>query len=237
MLKQKSPLYKSVYKDIYEKINSGYFRPGELIPTELEMQEFYNVSRVTIRKATDLLVKDNLLERTPGFGTIVKEKYLTQKPVDQKGFGEEMRSMGKSASTKIADFCLMKANAQIASILGIEENSLIYHFKRYRYGDDELLQVEETHMSAELFPDLSLINLERSKFEYVESKGYSIDIAFHQTIPVLPNEQIAELFEIDRNTPIIKINNTTFLTNGKVMDYTEQYMNSVKYQLRYIRKR
>lgn len=237
MVKAKTPLYKSVYHDIYEKINSGYYRPGELIPTEQEMQKLYQVSRVTIRKATDLLVKDNILARTPGFGTIVQTKFLTQKPTDQKGFSEEMASQGKTASTRIIDFCIMEASPQIASILGIAENDRVYHFKRHRYGDDELLQVEETHMAVDLFPDISLSNLERSKFEYVESKGYQIDIAFHQTIPVLPNENIAKLFGIDPMTPIIKINNTTFLTNGKVMDYTEQYMNSPKYQLRYIRKR
>ena len=45
------------------------------------------------------------------------------------------------------------------------------------------------------------------------------------------------MFNIDRDTPIIKVNNTTFLENGDVMDFTEQYMNSPKYQLNYIRKR
>ncbi len=237
MQRKSHPLYRYVYQDLYEKIGNGYYPPGELIPTEKELQEIYQVSRVTIRKACDLLVKEHLLQRTPGYGSIVQTRFMTQKPTDQKGFSEEMRSSGKRASTRVLDFCVMPANAQIASILGIQENDLVYHYHRARYGDDELLQLEETYMSVELFPDLSIQHLENSKFQYVESKGFAIDIAFHQTMPVLPNEQIAKLFNITTDTPIIKINNTTFLTNGKIMDYTEQYMNSPKYQLRYIRKR
>ena len=237
MSHRKAPLYQTVYQDLFEKINNGYYSQGDLIPTEEQLCEAYGVSRVTVRKACDLLVKDDLVERTPGFGTVVKRKYWMQKSLDQKGFTEEMISHGIKPTTKVLDFSVKKANAQIASILGINEGEYIYYFQRARYGDGEIYQMEITHMSSELFPDLSLKYLEGSKFEFVESHGYKIDFAFHQTSPVLPPDDIAELFEIDSNTPILKIDNTTFLTNGKVMDYTIQYMNSPKYQLRYIRKK
>ena len=237
MIKKNMPLYKTVYNDIYEKIRSGYYRGGELIPTEEELKKIYDVSRVTVRKATDLLVNDNLLVRTAGFGTIVQSKYLTNKTVDLRSFSDEMSSQGKQTSTKILEFCIEKCNSQIATILGIPEGDTVYHFKRLRFGDDDLLQVEETYMSTYLFPNLSLSHLETGKFNYVESCGYTIDTAFHQTIPTLPTEEIAEIFGIDTLTPIIRINNTSFLTDGRVMDYTMQYLNSPKYQLRYIRKK
>ena len=237
MSHRKEPLYQTVYKDLFEKINNGYYNPGDLIPTEEQLRETYNVSRVTVRKACDMLVKDDLVERTPGYGTVVKKKYWTQKSLDQKGFTEEMISHGIKPSTRVLDFSIEKANAQIASILGISENDYVYRFYRARYGDGEMYQLEMTHMSCKLFPDLSLKALEGSKFTFVENHGCQIDFAFHQTSPILPPDEIAELFNITTETPILKIDNTTFLTNGKVMDHTIQYMNSPKYQLRYIRKK
>ena len=97
---------------------------------------------------------------------------------------------------------------------------------------------EITHMAIKKYPDISIQILEKSKFSYIEkTKNLIIDFSFHNTTPVLASDRIADLFQIDRGTPIIKVNNTTFLTNGEVMDYTEQYMNSSKYQLNYIRKR
>ena len=104
--------------------------------------------------------------------------------------------------------------------------------------NDDILMFEITHMAIKKFPDLSIQYLEKSKFDYIEKiKGLKIDFSFHNTIPMLPNERIQAMFNIDRDTPIIKVNNTTFLENGDVMDFTEQYMNSPKYQLNYIRKR
>jgi len=237
MIRKNMPLYRSVYNDIFEKIRSGYYHSGELIPTEEELQKSYNVSRVTIRKATDLLAKDNLLVRTAGFGTIVQAKFLSSKTVDLLGFNDEMIAQGKTPSTKVLEFGITKTNAKIASILGIAEDETVYHLKRLRLGDNEPLQFEETYMSTYLYPNLSLSHLETGKFSFVESCGYTIDIAYHQTIPILPTKEIAELFGIDSLTPIIKVNNTTLLTDGRVMDYTEQYINSPKYQLQYTRKK
>ena len=97
---------------------------------------------------------------------------------------------------------------------------------------------EITHISLDKYPDLSIQYLEKSKFDYIEKvKGFKIDYSLHNTIPILPNEKIAKMFNIDILTPIIKINNTTFLSNGEIMDFTEQYMNSTKYELNYTRFR
>lgn len=234
----KIPLYKIIENDLLEKINTGYYKIDEFIPTELELSRKYSASRVTVRKATDSLVSLGLLSRTAGLGTVVKHCNATQKTTSQRSFSEDMKSLGMTCKTIVNTFTLKEADAQIASILGIEEKDMVYYIERSRYGNDEILMFEITHMAIKKFPDLSIQYLEKSKFDYIEKiKGLKIDFSFHNTIPMLANERIASMFKIDQSTPIIKVNNTTFLDNGDIMDFTEQYMNSPKYQLNYIRKR
>lgn len=58
-------LYQSIADDILAKIQSGVYQPGTQIPTEVELMQIYGASRVTVRKALEVLVSQNLLTRTP----------------------------------------------------------------------------------------------------------------------------------------------------------------------------
>ncbi len=238
MRNTKTPLYKIIENDLLEKIWTGYYKVNDLIPTELELATKYNTSRVTVRKATDNLVARDILKRTAGLGTFVKHNEASQKTTTHRSFTEDMQSLGMQTKTLVSMFSVKEADAQIATILGIAEKDMVYYIERCRYGNDDILMFEITHMAIKKYPDISIQILEKSKFNYIEkTKNLVIDFSFHNTTPVLASDKIADLFQIDRGTPIIKVNNTTFLTNGEVMDYTEQYMNSSKYQLNYIRKR
>ncbi len=66
-------LYQSIADDILEKIQDGIYLPGTQIPTEVELMQIYGASRVTVRKALEILVAQNLLTRTPKKGTFIND--------------------------------------------------------------------------------------------------------------------------------------------------------------------
>lgn len=63
------PLYRQIYNDLLAMIKSGEFADGKLLPTELQLAKQYNASRITVKKAYDMLVADGLVTRTAGRGT------------------------------------------------------------------------------------------------------------------------------------------------------------------------
>lgn len=65
------PLYFQVYTSLSERIKSGEFNPGDVLPAERQLVKDYGVSRITIVKALDLLERDHLIERQHGRGTFV----------------------------------------------------------------------------------------------------------------------------------------------------------------------
>jgi GntR family glv operon transcriptional regulator/GntR family mannosyl-D-glycerate transport/metabolism transcriptional repressor len=230
-----TPQYQAIKEDIRGKIMSGFYKPDELIPTEQELSAMYHVSRVTIRKATDILVYEGLLERRAGYGTIVKPNAFATKSLQHMGFHQEMEKQHRKVTTKLCEFTLMPADHHIASLLQIAENDMVYYFERLRFGNDEALQYEATYMSIKKFPDLTARDLENSKYAYVESKGTPIDFCVHDVIPILPDKKIRDIFQLPVNTPILMVLNTTYLTDGTIMDYTKQYMNTEKLSVRYLR--
>ena len=68
--------YERVYHDIKEKILSGAYRPEDKLPTEAELQESFGVSRITIKKAMELLASEKLIVRFPKRGTFVNSDRL-----------------------------------------------------------------------------------------------------------------------------------------------------------------
>lgn len=68
---EKTYNYMRVYQGIKDGIASGRYRHGDRLPTEAELQETFGVSRITVKKAMELLGEDSLIERFPGKGTFV----------------------------------------------------------------------------------------------------------------------------------------------------------------------
>ncbi len=230
--------YKKIEQDILGRITSRYYKKGDMIPTEQELTTAYNVSRVTVRRATDNLVAQGMLYRVPGVGTFVGNRTPVQKIATLKSFTEEMAELGLIASTKVNTFMIKEADTTIAGILEIKERDMIYYIERLRYANDELYVFEKTYMPVKSNPDLSIQILEGSKYDYIEKKrGVEIDYSYHHTSPMLPTKELSTLFQIDETTPILKIHNTTYLEDGSIMDFTELFINSPKYQINYIRRR
>ena len=67
------PLYLAIYKDLLKQIEGGLFSEGKKLPTEKELADKYKVSRITCKKAFDMLVKNGYVYRIPGKGTFVKD--------------------------------------------------------------------------------------------------------------------------------------------------------------------
>jgi GntR family transcriptional regulator of arabinose operon len=74
----KLPLYEQLYAHVAEAINSGKLRPGDRVPSEKELAEEFNVSRITSKKALERLYQDRLIERIRGKGSFVANDVTAQ---------------------------------------------------------------------------------------------------------------------------------------------------------------
>ena len=67
------PLYKQIYNCLLDQINQGQIKMGEKIPSEKDLANQFNVSRITSKKALDLLAQENIIERIQGKGSFVSK--------------------------------------------------------------------------------------------------------------------------------------------------------------------
>lgn len=74
-----TPLYKQIYEYILDKINNDELRSGDRVPSEHELANQFNVSRITTQKALDLLESHKVIERIRGKGSFVLQKKTNKK--------------------------------------------------------------------------------------------------------------------------------------------------------------
>lgn len=141
------PMYWRIAQDLRQDIESGKLRPGQQLPTELDLREQYSASRNTIRDAIKWLASRALIETRPGQGTFVVDRldiFVTTLSADTEtglGGGEgvaalsEVTARGRIPSSDTPRVEIQRAVGENAAWLGVEAGTLVLSRHQPRYID------------------------------------------------------------------------------------------------------
>ncbi len=228
------PLYIQIAEHLKDNIRIGKWKEGDKIPSEKELCEIYNVSRITIRKAIDELVKQNLLYRERGRGTFVTpaENNLDAYTVT-KSFTDEMKELGKKARTLKAKIEVSRADKKIARILNINEGDKIIILKRIRGDSNKAFAYFVTHIKFDKKFSLDSNDYYGSFYAYLNSLGIKVKQDKEIIEAILPDLEVQNALNISANEPILKRTRFTSCKEKDFYEYTECYYigSSYKYYL------
>lgn len=206
-----------------------------MLPTEGELQQEFDVSRVTIRKAMQKLVEKDLLFRQRGSGTYVKAPKAQHNALQLSGFVEEVSAQGKTPSSKIITFELIECDELVAEKLELDLGEEVYSIRRLRLIDDEPEVLEHTFLPVALFPDLSISAMRSSKYDYIEkTKGLQIKLSRQSIKPQILDIATANELNIEVSQPVIRVDSVGELASGEVFEYTIHYFRVNQYSFDYI---
>ena len=225
------PIYKKIENDIKEKIQDGTFKSGDLLPSENELKDQYNVSRMTVRQALTNLVNDGYLYRHKGKGTFISYHKIEKSMHGVRSFTEEMESIGRKVSSRVLLFKRIAAPKEIAGKLFLEENDEVIHVERVRYGDDVPVLYEQLFIPANLFKTISDDKLNGSLYEYIE-KELMMSIAYcKQSIEAISADtKVSSTLKVSKNAPTLLIVRNTFLSNGRPFEFVKSYYRADSYK-------
>lgn len=144
------PLYRQIKDLLLEGLRGGEWRPGEAIPSELELAARYRVSQGTVRKAIDELAAENLLVRRQGKGTFVathgepqvRFRFLRLTPDS----GEAV-----AAERELLEFRRARASAELARLLELKPGEPVIMLKRRIAFDGSPVLLEEVWLPGNRF--------------------------------------------------------------------------------------
>ena len=219
------PLYFQLKEKIKEKIVNGDLEPGDLIPSERELSEKYDISRPTIRQALQGLVNEGLLYREKGRGTFVAEPKIKYGFIQKfTTFYDDMQKKGYTLKTKVISKEVKKATARIANKLNIEKDDKIIFLERLRYIEkSEPIVWVMNFLPYDLCPELINEDLKDKSLYHILDEKYNI--TYHKAEitlePVIAEKIDSEMLKIEEGSPIHLMENITYSKNGEIMDYFE----------------
>ena len=225
------PRYFQLKEIMRERIRSGEWKPGELIPSERELSEKYGISRMTARQAITELVNEGLFYREQGKGTFVSQRKITQQLIHLTGFTEDIRARGQRPGTKVLSATMHPADEETAGKLRINPGTPIFRLQRLRLADDEPLAIELSQISFKGCEGLLEDDLEHnSLYRLLEAKyGIALMEADQELEAGLTGSEEALLLKISVASPVLFTRRITYSDRNQPIEYAKAVYCGNKY--------
>ncbi|MFV0381831.1 MAG: GntR family transcriptional regulator [Breznakia sp.] len=229
--KEAMPLYLQIKNHLKEKIERKEYKIKDIIPSELELEKIYSVSRITVRQAILELEKEGYVSRARGKGTtVIYNNKINEYLYEIKSFTKEMLDRGLTPSTKVADMKKTKADKDIANMFKINPGDDIYLLHRVRCSDGNPIVVFDTYLSTEYdFPKRNEAYME-SMYDVFIEVGIKHPIRVCETFEaILANDEVAKELEVAVGSPIFFRVRRAYDIHDNIVEYTLCYYRGDKY--------
>lgn len=226
------PLHKKIHLDLLEKIQNGEYPENQLIPTEMELAEQYQVSRPTVRQAVQALVDEGYLEKRKKRGTIVTHPKIQQEFTHViESFDSEMNRKGMIPKTKILNFQQTTANQEVAENLNLSLSDPVYKLTRLRYAEDKPVVLVTSYIPAELFPKFQSVDFTKEKmYQVFEEMGHPIRTVTRKLEVIKADETISDLLDVAEDDPLFYFHTQGFSNDRLPVEYSiSKYRGDLNY--------
>lgn len=223
--------YRRIYSNIKKNILTNHYRAGTLLPTQEFFAEKYNVSRITLKRALELLENEGLIYSKQGSGTYVRKQIENPSeemlPLDLP-IGATFTHRDQEVKSEILHFSARLPTEEEQGNLFIESNSPVYEYKRVRIINDEIYSFEHTVMPVSIAP-LNEEILSSSVYGYL---GKEIQLQLTDARRVIyakkANEEISNALNIKKNDPILTIEQVGYDQDGNAFEFSKSAFKSNK---------
>jgi GntR family transcriptional regulator len=221
MIKNYTPKYIQIQESLTNWIECGDIQAGDMIPSERELSEKFNVSRMTVRQAISTLVSYGTLRRVQGLGTFVAEPKNEYDIGLLVSFTESALRGGLKPSGKLLEFEQIFADEKLARTLQINLGQKVHRLVRVRYGNNEPMVLERCYFPFARCPGIEGFDLENQSIYHIWREEYGIVFGkMRQTLePVMANEFEAQALEVPVNFPLMLVERVSYDVNGLPVEY------------------
>lgn len=227
------PLYIQLAYIIREDIQNGKYNADQKIPTEKELSEIYSVSRITIRSALDILVRENLLTRRRGKGTFIVSKKLYKSMSGIYSFTDICNINGMKPGAKTIKCVIEDAEPDDISELNLSSEDKVIAVERIRYADGTPVSMEISRYPAETYQFLLDEDLNNNSLFSVLKDKHNIQFSHATKVIEVKRAtyQMATYLGVPKDYPLLYISSLTYDMANTPSHRTQQYINSDRFKL------
>lgn len=209
------PLYHQVAEHLRRLIASGGLASGEHLPNEIELAASFGLSRPTMRQALDELVREGLIVRRRGVGTVVTPHDF-RRGASPTSIYDDLATTGRSPTTRVLSIRSEAPAPDVTEVYG--DVDTVVALERVRFADGVPLVLMRNWLPA---------RYERLTAGELESTGLYRTMSVYGDVPVRARKYIrawsaahreARLLEVRRGAPLLRVRHVGYDAAGAVVD-------------------
>ena len=212
------PLYVQLKKKLLKDIQANY-KAGDLFSPEIKIEKEYEVSRITVRKAIELLERDNILEKKQGSGTFIKEQKILYDANSIGSLTQRLNKQNHKLTTKSIEFIVIKKEHYVKELLKCDTLLCI---KRFREMDGIPFALMLNYLDFDKVPNLKKkFNIE-SLYTFLKDE-YNIEFYNAQeTVEAKDStKEEAEKLGIKEGSPLLSLHRLSFDKENNPVEYSD----------------
>jgi len=215
------PLYYQLKTILLDKIRDGQWQVGDLLPSENQLQDDYDISRTTVRQTLSELVTEGYLVRKRGLGTFIAEPKVTYDPSKQFELNEYTKSQGITLHWEFKDAQEVKADDLVAASLDIREGTSVLQIRRLRLADNRVIGYHLAYVppTIQKFIDESYYK-EGQSLDYLKNCPALSDSHIQRTLEASIVERLdMDWLDAAPNTPILKMERIVYASDNTPVEF------------------
>jgi len=233
------PLYHQVVDEIRRRIETGQWAVGDRVPSERQLAELLEVSRITVRHAVRLAASQGLLKQRPGVGTFVGDPgRLNQDLSEVRSFERTLAQEGQVASTEVLRSGIVVSDLALAGTLQVDPAASVYNLRLLGCGDASPVVFYDSYFAQEFGREMA----RAAQTLQGQGKPFStLDLYRHDSVSrmlteltqtieaVAATEDIADHLQVDPGAPVLAVESVMADDDGP-LEFRRAYYRADRYK-------
>ena len=226
------PLYYQLKRILEAQIESGELAPGDILPTEQQLQTEHNISRTTVRQALGELQDEGKLLRQRGRGTFVAKPKIQHNPESYPSLTDSMMKQGVVPGWQLLSAQWETPPANISSKLQIATDESVFCLERLRLENDDPIGYHIAYVPKRYTRSISQeFYIQGNSLAYLNDEPLLETCMIDRKIEAVPaNEKIADYLDVEPEQPLLRIERVTYSQEQQVVEVFIGYYRGDRFQ-------
>jgi GntR family transcriptional regulator len=226
------PYYLQIYGELKDRIETQAYKPNEMLPSENELAEEFNVTRITVRNAIKRLKDEGKIYTKKGKGSFVNPPKIVQDLYKVYSFGREFDEKGYTLESTVIEAYIDKCSGTVQKNLQLQAEDFVFTIRRIRKLDNIPVIAEVSYLPAKLIPGVTIEEVQGTPIYDLLEKKYKLNIikAKEYLDPAVADEYYSGLLEVEIGTPLFSTERVTYTNGDRPIDYRRCIIRSDKFR-------
>lgn len=221
------PKYEEIATIIRERISEGIYPVDTKLPVQSDLAKEFGVSRMTVKKAIEILTIEGLVFSKQGNGTKVLNSSFWDKEDakfrlnNNNGLSKDLKERAVSLSSEVIEFEVEFPKKEVSERLQLDATAPVYRIVRLRLLDNQPYVIEHTYMPVDLVPGLDESILKSSIYDFlINHLGLKFAGSYKHITADKPDNYDKQYLNCKDNDSTLEVEQVVYLENGRPIEYS-----------------